>query len=283
MPSGVIEGVGMVQFTATMLLERPWAPEAGEVAATVARRFPTIGRVEPAPGADGRAAIRIDGAEVRLGAVAAPLPAERLAAPMQPMRAWDPEPAIRGHAAHLDISAGGALPGIEGAEAYAAAVHFVTAALVPLAPVTAIFWREGWAMTKPAAFAGAADDILAGRMPVGAWVSCAFVVPRGYEPGEATGAATQGMQPFLGRELELAPRPGDARSAWSCVGRVARMALGGGIRLADGVRLGEAGGAWQLTVRERDHWLRPRQPVFVLVADDSIIDPATLRPRAKAR
>jgi hypothetical protein len=272
----------MVHFTATMLLERSWAPHAAEVAATVAERFPTIGRVEPAPtpAGDGRmAAIRIEGADIMLRAAAAPLPSERLAAPMKPMRAWDPQPAIRGHAAHLDIGCGGELPGLEGAEAYAAAVHFVTAALVPLAPVTAVFWREGWALSEPATFAAAADEMLGGRMPISAWISCAFIQPSGYAPGQATGAVTQGVQPFLGRELELAPRPGDPRSAWSCLGRVARMALDRSIRLADGIRLGDANGAWTLTVRERDQWLRPRQPAFVLVADDSIIDPETLRPR----
>ena len=273
----------MVQFTATMLVERPWAPEPGEVAAAVERRFPAIGRVEAVrdPGAQ-HAAIRIDGAELWLRSAAAPLPAERLAAPIRTHRAWDPEPAIRGHAAHLDISCGGELPGLEGSKAYAAVVHFVTAALVPLAPVTAIFWRAGWVILEPAFFAGAAGEMLAGRMPVGAWVSFAFILPRGHGPSEATGALTLGMKPFVGRELELAPRPGDARTAWNCIGRVARMALDRGVRLAEGARLGDADGGWALTVRERDQWMRPGEPAFVLVTDDSIVDAATLRPRTES-
>jgi hypothetical protein len=57
------------------------------------------------------------------------------------------------------------------------------------------------------------------------------------------------------------------------------MALDRGVKLTDGLRLGAAEGAWAVTVRERDHWLRRGEPAFVLVPDDSIIDAETLKPR----
>lgn len=266
----------MVQFTATVLLERPWKPDTGAVAAAVARRFPTIGRVEAVPA---RSAVHIDGAEVALRLGTEKIPVARLVPPMRPVRVWDPEPAIRGHVGYLDISCGGDLPGLEGSEAFAAAVHFVATAAAELSPAAAVFWSQGWALSSPANFVGGADEILAGRMPLGAWVSFSTVVPRGYAPAQATGMVTYGMRPFIGRELELAPRPGDPRSAWRCVGRIARMALDRGVKLADGVRLGAAESAWAVTVRERDAWLRRDEPVFVLVADDSIIDAQTLQPR----
>ena len=90
---------------------------------------------------------------------------------------------------------------------------------------------------------------------------------------------TYGMRPFIGRELELAPRPGDPRAAWRSLGGIAGMALDGGLRLTDGVRLEDAAGAWAVTVRERDFWLRRDEPAFVLVADDAIVDAETLQPR----
>jgi hypothetical protein len=269
----------MVQFTATVLLERAWAPDIGGIAAAVEERFPNIGRVEAVPG---RSAVWIDGAEVALRPGQGRIAAKRLMPPMRPVRNWDPEPAIRGHVAYLDISCGGELPGLEGAEAYAAVVHFVAAAAVGLAPPAAVFWRQGWALSSPATFIGTANDILAGRMPLGAWVSFSTVVPKGYPPGQATGMVTYGMRPFIGRELELAPRPCDPRAAWRSLGRIARSALDQGVTLADGVRLGDAGGEWTLTVRERDHWLRRGEPAFVLVADDSMIDAETLQPRHQA-
>ncbi len=267
----------MVQFTATLLLERAWMPDIRAVAAAVGERFPMIGEVEAVPE---RSAVRVDGAEVVLGPATERIPAERLVPPMRPVRAWDPEPAVRGHVAYLDISCGGDLPGLEGSEAYAAVVHFVAAATAGLAPVAAVFWSQGWALSAPDTFADRADELLTGKMPLGAWVSFSTVVPRGYDAAQATGMVTYGMRPFIGRELELAPRPGDPRSAWRCVGRIARMALDRGISLADGVRLRAAEEGWAMTVRERDFWLRRDEPAFVLVADNSIIDPETLKPRS---
>lgn len=269
----------MVQFTATVLLERPWALDVGAVAAAVAERFPAIGRVEAAPG---RSGLLIDGAEVAVRPAEGRIAAKRLVPPMRPVRVWDAEPAIRGHVGYVDISSGGKLLGLEGAEAFAAVVHFVAAAVTDIAPAAGVFWSQGWALSSPANFIGAANDILAGRMPLGAWVSFSTVLPKGYAPGEATGMVTYGMRPFIGRELELAPRPCDPRSAWRSVGRIARSALDRRIKLADGVRLGDAAGEWMITVRERDHWLRKGEPVFVLVADDSMIDAETLQPRRVA-
>jgi hypothetical protein len=266
----------MVQFTATILLERPWAPDIEAVAAAMAERFPAIGRVEAVPA---RSAVRVDGAEVAFRPESGTIPENRLVPPMRPVRVWDPEPAISGHVAYLDISCGGDLPGLEGSEAYAAVVHFAAAAAAGLAPAAAVFWSQGWALSSPGTFMGSANDILAGRMPLGAWVSFASVVPRDYAAGQATGMVTYGMRPFIGRELELAPRPGDPQSAWRCIGRIARTALDRGLKLADGVRLGAAEGGWAVTVREREHWLRPGEPVFVLVSDDAIVDAQTLRPR----
>jgi hypothetical protein len=72
------------------------------------------------------------------------------------------------------------------------------------------------------------------------------------------------------------------RSAWRSVGRIARTALDREVKLADGMRLGDAAGQWTITVRERDHWLRKGEPAFVLVADDSMIDAQTLKPRETA-
>lgn len=269
----------MVQFTATVLLERAWSPDSEAIAAAVAERFPAIGRVEAMPG---RSGVRVDGAEVALRPGEGRIAANRLVPPMRPVRVWDAEPAIRGHVAYLDISCGGDLPGLEGSEAYAAVVHFVTAAVAGMAPAAGVFWSQGWALSSPATFVGAAKDMLAGRMPLGAWVSFATIVPKGYAPEQATGMVTYGMRPFIGRELELAPRPCDAPGAWRSLGRIARLALDRGIKLADGIRLGDAGGQWTITVRERDHWLRKGEPVFVLIADDSMIDLETLQPRRTA-
>lgn len=269
-------------FTATVLLDRPWEPDPAALADAIRARFPQIGRIEPGrAGAAGEATLDIEGAPVTLTAVPEPLQRERLVPPMKLIRNWQPGAAVRGHAAHIQIACGGTLPGLDGAEAYAAAVHFVAATVCATAPARAVFWAGAWTLNEPRAFADGARMILDGRMPLGAWIGFAAIVPRGYAPSDATGMVSYGMRPFIGRELELAPRPGDPQGAWRCITRVARAILDRGLPLRDGQRIADAGGSFALTVREQSAWLRHDLPAYVLVGEDSIVDPTTLTHRAR--
>ena len=271
------------QFTAIVLLEDEWALDVEAVAATTRMRFPTIGRVDvrSSDGPEPSGAVTIDGAVVTLHQLPGRVPPERLNPPLKPVRSWDAEPAIRRHVGAIEISCGGALPGLEGAEAYAAAVHFVATAACQVAPAGAVLWRESCAITEPAVFADCAEKILQGRMPLAAWVSFATIVPKGYAPEDATGMVTYGMRHFIGRELELAPRPGSPRDAWRCVSRIARMALDRGLKLEDGQHLADPKGEFEVTVRERTFWLRRDLSAYVLVSPDSVLDVETLKPRSQ--
>ena len=120
-------------------------------------------------------------------------------------------------------------------------------------------------------------------MPMGNWISFAPVVPRGYEPGEATGLVTYGMTPFIGRELELAPRPGDPKTAYQCVSTIVQLVLDKGLALHDGQRIEDTDESFALTVRERTYWLRRDESAFVLVSDDAVVDPTTLQPLRAAQ
>ena len=113
---------------------------------------------------------------------------------------------------------------------------------------------------------------------MGLWVTFAPVVPRGYEPSAATGLVTYGLRPFIGHELELAPRPGDPKSAYQCLSAIVNLVLDKGLELHDGQRLEDSAESFALTVRERRYWLRRDESAFVLVADDSVVDNETLQP-----
>ena len=270
------------RFTAIILLDDEWELDVEAVAATVALRFPTIGHVDARPGAalGQPGAVLIDGATVTMQMLPGRVPSDRLSPALEPVRGWDPEPAIRRHVGALEISCGGELAGLEGAEAYAAAVHFVATAACRVAAAGAVLWRDGWVLSSPEAFAAGAEMILGGHMPLHAWVSFAHIVPRGYEPADATGMVSYGMRPFIGRELELAPRPCNAREAQRAISRVARRALESGLTLEDGQQLSDEG-ELPLTVRERTFWLRRDQSAYVLVAADSVVDAETLKPRSQ--
>lgn len=269
-------------FAALLLLDRVVPLDVTELARAVRQAYPQIGEVEAIAGQSQAAdagLIRIDGGHVVISMSNAPMRTDQLSPNLKVMRAWDPTVAVARHEGFLTISCGGSLKGLEGAKAYAAAVHFVAAALVNVLPTLAVFWQRGFALTDPVDFQDSTRTLLTGRMPLGAWISYAAIVPQGYPPAMAQGMVTYGMRPFIGREIELAPRPCAVKSAHDCISAMARDTLDHGNIPVDGQRLiSQAGGGFPMTVRERTYWLRRDRSAFVLVADDALIDPITLKP-----
>lgn len=269
-------------FTATILLERPWDLNISAIAASLRSLFPEIGEVDSVPGqsdGDDAGVLVIEGATIVVQSVRHPYPIEDMTPPLRPLRAAGADDAAQRHRAHLVISAGGALPGLEGAEAYAAVVHFVAAASLTITPALAVFWKTGWALARAETFNNAAKMLLHGGMPVGTWLSFATVVPTGMRPEDGLGMVTYGMRSFIGRELELAPRPCDARVAFQMISAVCRQILNRGTQLQDGFRIHSTDEGGSLMVRERNFWLRRDLSAFVLVSDDSIVDSETLKAR----
>ena len=269
-------------FSAILLLDQHWKLNVDAIATALRTLYPGIGEIDPVPGQaedEDAGVLIVDGATVVLQSHPAPVPQEQLNAPLRTLRAGGAEEAVARHTAHITISAGGALPGLEGAEAYAAVVHFVAAAALSVTPSSAVLWKQGWALTRAETFATAANMLLQGKMPVGTWVSFATVVPTGLRPEQALGMVTYGMRPFIGRELELAPRPADAKSAFRVLNATCRVLLDRGLQISDGMVLDTTESGVRLTVREKTYWLRRDQSAYVLVTDDAIVDPASLRAR----
>ena len=269
-------------FTANVLLERPWDLNINAIASALRSLFPEIGEVDSIPGqsdGDDAGVLVIEGATIVVQSVRHPLPVESMTPPLRPLRAAGADDIAARHRAHLIVSAGGALPGLEGAEAYAAVVHFVTAAALTVSPALAVFWKTGWALARAETFSTAANMLLHGGMPVGTWISFATVVPTGMRPQDGLGMVTYGMRSFIGRELELAPRPCDARVAFQMISAVCRQILNRGTMLTDGSTIHSTDEGGTLTVRERNFWLRRDLSAFVLVSEDSIVDSETLKAR----
>lgn len=267
-------------FTASLLLDRPWVLNIDAIASALRTLFPAVGVVDSVEGQaeDTDAGVLIvDGATVVVQSFDHPIPSQQLRPELRPLRADGAEDAAQAHQAYLSISAGGALPGLEGAEAYAALVHFVAAAAVSITPSTAVFWNNGWALSRAETFSASANMLLQGKMPIGTWVSFAVIVPTGMQPAQATGMVTYGLRPFIGRELELAPRPCEARSAFQTLSTISRKILDTGAVLSDGVTVRSDDGSVSLLVRDRNYWLRRDSSAFVLVAEDAVVDPQSLK------
>lgn len=273
-------------FNATLLLTEPWPLDIDAVADAVRRRFPKIGAVEAVEGQGVRGesgVLTVDSGNVVLKTVPAPFARKQLSPSLKTLKTWDPEPVIRDHQAHLTISCGGAaLSGVDGAKAYAATCHFVAAAAATVAPASAVFWREGWTLTETDPFVRSTGMMLQGRMPMGAWISFASIVPRDASPDNVAGMVTYGLKPFIGRELELAPRDGDARAAYRILSNVVRSILNRGFELHDGQKIVDEANDVTMAVSARTYWLRRDLSAFVLITEDSVLDRQTLRPREVA-
>jgi hypothetical protein len=266
-------------FSASLLLDRPWSLNVDAIASALRTLFPAIGEVDSVHGqADDTDAgvLIVEGATVVVQSFAQPLPAKDMTPALRPLRAGGADEAASSHAAHVTISAGGALPGLEGAEAYAALVHFVAAATLSITPSSAVFWKNGWALSRAETFSASANMLLQGKMPVGTWISYAVIVPSGMQPADGTGMVTYGLRPFIGRELELAPRPCEARAAFQTLSTISRKILDTGAQLSDGIVVRSDDSRISFVVRERNYWLRRDSSAFVLIADDAVIDSVTL-------
>lgn len=276
-----------VQFTAHLLLQRPWALDIEALARHLRQTYPEIGAIDAVPGANGAAGLlTIDNGMVVVMTMAGRLPEAQLWPPFQTLANWAPHKAVADHAAHLVVACGGDnIPGREGACAFGAATTFTAAGLAEIAPVTAMQWVPGWTMLAPAEITGAAEALLAGRLPIEAWISTIPIVPRGYRPDQALGLVTHGLVPFMGREVELAPARVTKKGAYRRVRRVLVEMLEGRAVPEDREEIDPPPGGDPLIVRRSRSWWRPDMPAFVCLSRDSVVDPDSLeiRPRRTRR
>ncbi|MEM7745733.1 MAG: hypothetical protein AAF409_18695 [Pseudomonadota bacterium] len=271
-------------LTATVLLEQPVDLDIAAIAAAVSHRFPQIGHVKPGMGQYGPrevALLQIDGAHVAITLERWRCVPTDLTPDLRPVRGWNCKDAVEQHRARLTVSCGGQPAGLEWAKAQAAAVHFVTAALLSDLPALAVLWGTGYVLAPVVEFSGASKGLLAGRIPMPLWLGFATVVPKGFDAESALGVVTYGLRPFVGYELELAPRPCTANEALGSVAAIARKVLNGTTDLKDGERLTDGETDQDLTVRERNFWLRRDLSARVLVAPDAVVEVESLRPRPR--
>ncbi|MGF1500307.1 MAG: hypothetical protein ACFBSD_00685 [Paracoccaceae bacterium] len=273
-------------ISAHCLLERPHVLDIERLAERLTIVMPEIGRVEylrgPKPGAG---LLTIDGGLIVVMNEPGPLSDALTMADPDRILTWDPGPAIGRHCARIVVACGGdTIPGLDGARTYAATVTLVSAALTAIAPVCALYWPAGGVFSPPDALSSAARGLLAGRLPLDLWVGLTSIEahldaeehPGPFGPPPAEGAATTGLLPFLGREIELAPAFVDQQTALDQIRAVACAALSGDLKLEDGVAIpdGPAGGT---LVRLRRAWHREGVPAAVLVPPDSVVNARSLR------
>lgn len=267
-------------FKATLLLEQHYEMDIASIADAAARDYHGLGKFDgvPSPAKPESGIIRIDETQVVIEAIADRVPNLALQPEAPLHRPAIKAPDVSNHKAHIDICCGGQNETLLSMQTYAAAVHLIAASISRIVPTLGVLWHGSGTLTAPDAFRDTIKPMLDDTMPLDIWVGFAPIVPDGYSPEAATGMLTSGLRPFLGRELELAPRRGDADSARECLSSVTRRILDHGMTLKSGQQLSEIEAVLAAKVRRRDYWLRRDRSTFVLVTDDAIVEQDTLLP-----
>ncbi|MEL6768551.1 MAG: hypothetical protein AAFP17_15325 [Pseudomonadota bacterium] len=280
------------RIEAFVLLNGGWKPDAMDFAADLGARYPGIGRVRGKQAEEGSGTphvIGVDGASVQMSIVNAPYPTEQLLPPLRLIEHVDPEPVARAQAAYVMLSA--EWPDIDAEEApvecaeiagaYSALLTLVTAMVVRQAPSIAAFWTESWRFWTAEQIEAAADGVMRGEPPLSLWYSLAEIKGAKAGGGDMRGAMSFGLKPFCGREVEVAPAPLGAVTVQMLAKEMAERMIAGE-RIEDHEPLHRPGMEEPAVVRLADRFMRPRQPVVLVVPPGAGIDAQSLESKKAA-
>jgi len=201
-------------FVAMLALSKPEIPSAEAIIAEFKRRVPKlpfeleavdapeegteVGRVRAFTAGDRLLSVML---------IDKPLPAGMLDAAIQADLVWpEAKEKLAAHEAHIIV---GCVAGSEGygpAIDTAGLVTAMAAVVAALTPTIGVYWSSGNTVTETSQFQRVADSFFAGNPPVTVWVQLLLLPSLPSAQGEPTLAAvTQGLQPFVGREIEFQP------------------------------------------------------------------------------
>ena len=259
-------------FEVQILLAEPRRPDLPQLADDIAEQFPMLG----APAISGAGRLIVDGAPVEIRCEPARCRHDPTRQTLRPVRAWDPTDALIAHRAHISVRCSGAESGLSWMRAYATVATISAGLLLGQTEGLALYFPASEAFLPMVAARAAVNTAIRSVSPLDAWVSFYAIAPANLEGDGYRGAATGGLLPFLGHEIELAPLPIDAQAAIDRLRGVVWMALDGDEPLTSGTELSGPMGARGMAVRQAPEWLRPGIPALVLVGAGSIVDAATL-------
>ncbi|MEO0822296.1 MAG: hypothetical protein AAF074_17935, partial [Pseudomonadota bacterium] len=163
-------------------------------------------------------------------------------------------------------------------EAFSALLTLICSVVCEQAPALAAFWKESWRLRTPAEMSEAAAAVMQGRAPRDLWISFAEVRAAKVGGMEMRGMMSFGLRNFCDREVEVAPAPVDPETALE-VSRLVAARLMDGDTLEDRQEIALTGFGEPAILRLTDRFMRPRQPVALLVLPGATVDPETLETR----
>ncbi|CAK0758653.1 DUF4261 domain-containing protein [uncultured Gammaproteobacteria bacterium] len=177
-------------------------------------------------------------------------------------RTWpDAGKALARHRAHIIIGSLRPVTDHAGAVAQARVVSLITAAVCALTPAIGVYWSSGQVVTETGAFQ---EEVTTKDFPFETWISFRWLDGPRTSKGERTLAViTNGLLPFVGREIEFQPVPlSPAEIALRVLGTI-HVLLAKGPVLKDGDTVGISP-AEHIRVRHANHGQRRGVPVLAL-------------------
>lgn len=84
-------------------------------------------------------------------------------------------------------------------------VSMACAAISAIVPAIGVYWSAAEMVWPASVFREATEELMKGRVPIEAWLHLGFMRVRGDNRADAIACITTGLQPFIGREIEVMP------------------------------------------------------------------------------
>jgi len=257
------------RFIATIALEDPAEVASDTLVAKLERMFPILENRITSVGAEraqpGSNLLKIDETIVTVIPVATPAPPDAFAQAIRTDRLWpEAQEELGRHQAILIVSHLGTFNDLAGAFDAAVCTTMIVMALLEMTPAIGLYWHAAETVT-PADRAKELGIALArGELPLEIWTKMHWfrgpLESAGSQP--AVGVLVAGLEPFVGRDLELLPSHADPQAVAQRAIDITTYLLHNGPVLKDGDTADVSDGA-ALTVKlaMSGHWPRPL-PVF---------------------
>ena len=256
------------RFIAMITLERAVDVNPADVTAAFDRLFPGLaGRLTRAGDGDyhedhGGGIYLLDEVALPVMVINQPIPAGTMDRAIAATRIWDNAQAMSHHQGHVIISSFGDAETFQDAVKSARAVTLLSAAIMEATPSIGVYWTAGQTVTKADMFIPDAQHLAQeGKAPDAHWIQYYWLGGPPQDGRPTLGVITEGLEPFIGRELEFEPIPlTPPELAQRIIGTVIYLLANGPV-INDGDTLGVSH-AECIRAVYRDRGQRPDIPVI---------------------
>ena len=197
-----------------------------------------------------------------------PLPPDAVERPLAYDRSWpEAKTELQKHKAHIIAAVFQSADGFGPARQSAVDLTLLTAALIRSHPVLGVIWATGNTIAPPQNVFNALRQISEQKFPLDLWLQIyPYRPPSIPETEQVIGFITDGLQPFVGREIQFDPAPLAPQEVASRVLNIAHYLLTQGPVLKDGETLGMSE-TEKVRIRYRPEGARPGVPILELTLE----------------